>query len=643
MAHAIAAGASVLIVADTLASQYANNMTAWTDNGTRAQNMALVDPCAVDCKAGHGFVDADVVSSSDVLDGLPGSCPSSCRSTLCAFAGPPRSGKRKSCCVLNTGAADMQFPDAVASGSLIPALHLSLAYGQRLTRECASRAQCVVHVREEDEAPVFDWSQLLIWLIGSGTAALAACYAGQEQFQLDREAAHGGGLPPAEAETATLDGTTACWLPIIASALLLFMFALLQAGFNMVVLINVVFVFAATTSACQVIVLPWFALAFPSLSHRLVKIPFLTESPSESASAGEPVGVPLVELTAMAASFVMALSWFLMRKQPWMWVAQDLFSACICVLFVKTLRLPSLRIAAIFLGLMFCYDIFMVFISPLIFQKSIMLEVATAGKPVESISADGVCHRTESDTFPMLFAVPHLARTPGIFEYAYSPPYPMPPPPPPAAASSSQSSWLVPPPGTFLWRLSGAQQAFGMLGLGDIVLPSLAIAFARRMDLLRRRTGAGGGAGGGAGAGASTAYRVTKPFPLSALRTLHQLVHCWCEGGYYVWASIGYALGLGVTLLANTYGWTFNHVQGQPALLYLVPGVLGALLLRSAFFGETTFLLNGDAPEPESPLSRNVEANVGEDGNSSDFPQHQLLGRRSSSETWCCAASDKYQ
>ena len=49
---------------------------------------------------------------------------------------------------------------------------------------------------------------------------------------------------------------------------------------------------------------------------------------------------------------------------------QDVLSASICLLFLKTMRLPSLRVATFLLSLMFFYDIFMVFISPLIFHSS---------------------------------------------------------------------------------------------------------------------------------------------------------------------------------------------------------------------------------------------------------------------------------
>ena len=55
----------------------------------------------------------------------------------------------------------------------------------------------------------------------------------------------------------------------------------------------------------------------------------------------------------------------------------------------------------------------------------------------------------------------------------------------------------------------------------------------------------------------------------------------------------GYAIGLAVTLAANTYGWTFNGVQGQPALLYLVPGVLGAIGVRALLEGEVGSIWSG--------------------------------------------------
>ncbi len=44
--------------------------------------------------------------------------------------------------------------------------------------------------------------------------------------------------------------------------------------------------------------------------------------------------------------------------------------------------LPSAQVAVALLVMFFLYDIFMVFLSPLLFNSSVMVDVATAGMPV---------------------------------------------------------------------------------------------------------------------------------------------------------------------------------------------------------------------------------------------------------------------
>ena len=85
---------------------------------------------------------------------------------------------------------------------------------------------------------------------------------------------------------------------------------------------------------------------------------------------------------------------YIFRRAPFAWIIQDSLSVdgrpsnstrftsasaplltsrgfdpplaqvAVCIIFVRTLRLPSLKLAALLLGMMFTYDIFMVFVSP---------------------------------------------------------------------------------------------------------------------------------------------------------------------------------------------------------------------------------------------------------------------------------------
>ena len=161
---------------------------------------------------------------------------------------------------------------------------------------------------------------------------------------------------------------------------------------------------------------------------------------------------------------------------------------------------------------------------------------------------------------PMLMIVPRLSPHAAAPTPRYSPPLPAPPPPPPPPPPSFGSL----EPGSWLWRASGAAGQFAMLGLGDIVLPALAIAFARRMDLSRRRDSHrhADDAGQRAGAGSPAADRHVRGRSRPGASTiLRGWLGALGDGGYYSWAVGGYALGLATTLAANTYGWTINDVS----------------------------------------------------------------------------------
>ena len=368
--------------------------------GWRTATMALRDACAVSCDSGRGVVDMSAVDVADVLAGLPGRCTAMpradrfiCPTNLCAFSSLPdeiNGREREVCCVSETGSIQMAFPETLNGTSAdapraLPAVHMSIAYGERLEGECGpgggggggafiSRCQVWLSEDEGEGGGFWDGSAALIWLIGVGTAALAAYLAASAHDEQDREVSRSGSLPPAEIEEATLDAGTAVAFLAFASTFLIILYLLLRAGFNVVLLLlNCLFLLASSSATASVAIHPLVVWRNPSLATRYFVLPFLPnpERPSE------PLTVSYSHALAFACAFGIALSWFLRRREPWMWLLQDMLSMSVCILFVGTLRLPSLRVASIFLGLMFAYDVFMVFISPLLFHTSIMVAVAT--------------------------------------------------------------------------------------------------------------------------------------------------------------------------------------------------------------------------------------------------------------------------
>lgn len=98
---------------------------------------------------------------------------------------------------------------------------------------------------------------------------------------------------------------------------------------------------------------------------------------------------------------------------------------------------------------------------------------------------------------------------------------------------------------------------FNMIGLGDIVIPGIYVAFMLRFDMIKY-------------------FRKNKTFKGITMN--------FKDFPYFIITFFGYVLGIFVTLFIMV---VFNHAQ--PALLYLVPGVLITSISR--------ILINGDFKE----------------------------------------------
>ncbi|KAM0800073.1 signal peptide peptidase-domain-containing protein [Usnea florida] len=161
-----------------------------------------------------------------------------------------------------------------------------------------------------------------------------------------------------------------------------------------------------------------------------------------------------------------------------------------------------------------------------------------------------------------------------------------------------------------------SKQAFSMLGLGDVVLPGMMIGFALRFDLylfyLRQQT-----------------QRVIKDSESEVIKAAwHPATGGWGERfwtsrdellksrhfqgvlfpkTYFHASLIGYVLGM-----LCTFGVMEVYHHAQPALLYLVPGVLGALWGTALIKGDFNLLWNYDEEEEvkESEARQNMNGHA---------------------------------
>eukprot|EP00727_Mastigamoeba_balamuthi_P001280 m51a1_g11149 hypothetical protein (514) ;mRNA; f:242649-245049 len=292
--------------------------------------------------------------------------------------------------------------------------------------------------------------------------------------------------PSAHAETVVIEGRQALFFPVMASlSLLAFYFF-----FSVVSFVATVALLLMAANGVVFCLSP----AMAAISHRRVTLPFVGPVPA--------VNLALYVLTAFAM-----IEWLASGN----WILNNVFGFALAVVFIATVRLPSLRVGAILLTVLFFYDIFWVFYSARIFRHNVMQTVATqpAANPVHVIS-----------------------KAVGL-------------PPPRSFALTLQL------PIKIVWGQS-------LLGLGDIALPGVLLAYYLRYD--------------------RQAALLAPPRPAA-------------RGGYFRLSFACY-----VAALALAFVFVALTGLGQPALLYIVPATLIPPAVKASVRGELADLWRGGAP-----------------------------------------------
>jgi signal peptide peptidase-like protein 3 len=195
----------------------------------------------------------------------------------------------------------------------------------------------------------------------------------------------------------------------------------------------------------------------------------------------------------------------------------DILGCALAILFISVLRFPSLKIAALTLGLLLLYDAFWVFYSEYIFEKNVMVEVATqnASNPVQEVgkylNVEVLKNISPTINLPMKLIFPNL--------------------------------------------LDGDERTL-MLGLGDIAMPGALVAFAKRSDN-----------------SFSSSSGSEKKTDVESQSRSHAIAP---SSDLFEYTLLGYIFGLFLAFLGN---YVSSHPQ--PALIYIVPCTLFFLSIRA--------------------------------------------------------------
>lgn len=272
--------------------------------------------------------------------------------------------------------------------------------------------------------PVVDLSATFLWLMAVGTIVCASLWAeiiAGEQIddrynQLTRKDKLNAGAEnreESEKEILEINAKGAIIFVIAASVFLLLLFYFMSSWF--IWLLIVLFCIGGTEGmhVCLVTLISRFC---KDCGQKTVNLPII----------GEVLILSVVVLPFCAA---FAILWAANQHASYSWIGQDILGICLMITVLQMVRLPNIKVASALLSCAFVYDVFWVFISPLIFHESVMIAVARGDN-------------SGGEAIPMLLRIP---------------------------------------------RFFDPWGGYDMIGFGDILFPGLLVAFSYRYERSKKK------------------------------------------------------------------------------------------------------------------------------------------------------------
>ncbi|XP_054430794.1 signal peptide peptidase-like 2C [Pteronotus mesoamericanus] len=283
--------------------------------------------------------------------------------------------------------------------------------------------------------PILDYNMVVIFILAIGTVAAGGYWAGlTEADRLQRRRARGGGGPGGhnqqeavaahEGQEEKDEDTAVDFTPAMTGAVVTMsccIMLLLYFFYDCFVYVMIaIFSLGAGTGLYS---------CLAPLVHYLPLQQYRWSLPGRQAC----LPLPLLLLAGLCT--VVTVLWVAYRNEDrWAWVLQDALGMAYCLFVLQRVRLPKLKNCISFLLALLAFDVFFVFITPLLTRtgESIMVEVASG--PADSLS---------HERLPMVLRVPRLSVS----------------------------------------TLALCDQPFTILGFGDIVVPGFLVAYCHRFDV----------------------------------------------------------------------------------------------------------------------------------------------------------------
>ncbi|XP_022106546.1 signal peptide peptidase-like 2B isoform X2 [Acanthaster planci] len=282
------------------------------------------------------------------------------------------------------------------------------------------------------DPPIFDYNLIIIWSMAMITVITGGYWSGLTGYKIaktkERKERQEAGVADgertggdSESDTESEEEPMTITLPIIIIWVIMIMVMLLLLFFfyNYMVYVVIVFYCLGAANGLHTCLLPILKCIMPC-KRRLPanKIPLLSSRPY------------IFSVVLGLACIGCVVCWFVFRHESFAWILLDVLGIAFCISVLKLIHIPNFKICFILLSLLFIYDIFFVFITPLFTKDgtSVMVKAATGGSGA-------------TEQIPVLLQVPRLSH------------------------SSGQVC-----------------QLFSMLGFGDILVPGLLVGYCCSFD-----------------------------------------------------------------------------------------------------------------------------------------------------------------
>ncbi|CAN7063110.1 unnamed protein product [Brassica rapa subsp. trilocularis] len=224
--------------------------------------------------------------------------------------------------------------------------------------------------------PAVDFAAGLLLLMAVGTVVVGSLWS---ELTDPDQANESYSISSKEKEILYISVTSVVFFIVIASVFLLLLFYFMSSW---LVLVLIIFFCIVGMQDMHKIIMAVLLRKWRHLGRKTVKLPLIGT-------------VSWMSVLVIIICLAFTVFWFVKRHTYYSWVGQDILGICLMITSLQVVRLPNIKVATVLLCCAFVYDIFWVFISPLIFHESVMIVVAQGD-------------RSSGESMPMFLRIPRF-------------------------------------------------------------------------------------------------------------------------------------------------------------------------------------------------------------------------------------------